>query len=168
MTCWPGSRRTAGSAWSPSCRSSCRRGSAEWDLETREAAALAGVDIGDDPAYDAFVAERRLTRPAPRAGIDDVVAHCEHVREVAGAHHIGLGGDYDGVDTLPDGLEDVSAYPRLLEALADRGWSDADLAGLTSGNVLRVLGEAEERAREIALTRGPSLARIADLDGAPA
>ncbi len=140
----------------------------EWDLETREAAALAGVDIGDDPAYDAFVAERRLTRPAPRAGIDDVVAHCEHVREVAGARHIGLGGDYDGVDTLPDGLEDVSAYPRLLEALADRGWSDADLAGLTSGNVLRVLGEAEERAREIALTRGPSLARIEDLDGAPA
>ena len=140
----------------------------EWDLETREAAALAGVDIGDDPAYDAFVAERRLTRPAPRAGIDDVVAHCEHVREVAGARHIGLGGDYDGVDTLPEGLEDVSAYPRLLEALADRGWSDADLAGLTSGNVLRVLGEAEERAREIALTRGPSLARIEDLDGAPA
>src|SRR6478752_4579966 len=140
----------------------------EWDLETREAAALAGVDIGDDPAYDAFVAERRLTRPPPRAGIDDVVAHCEHVREVAGARHIGLGGDYDGVDTLPDGLGDVSTYPRLLEALADRGWSDADLAGLTSGNVLRVLGEAEERAREIALTRGPSLARIEDLDGAPA
>ena len=140
----------------------------EWDLETREAAALAGVDIGDDPAYDAFVAERRLTRPAPRAGIDDVVAHCEHVREVAGARHIGLGGDYDGVDTLPDGLGDVSTYPRLLVALADRGWSDADLAGLTSGNVLRVLGEAEERAREIALTRGPSLARIEDLDGTPA
>jgi membrane dipeptidase len=139
----------------------------EWDLETRDAAQVAGVDVDDDPAYDAFVAERELTRPAPRAGIDDVVAHCEHVREVAGARHIGLGGDYDGVDALPDGLEDVSAYPRLLAALADRGWSDADLAGLTSGNVLRVLGEAEERAREIALTRGPGLARIEDLDGVP-
>jgi membrane dipeptidase len=139
----------------------------EWDLEAREAAQAAGVDVGDDPAYDAFIAEHRLTRPAPRAVLDDVVAHCEHVREVAGARHIGLGGDYDGVDALPDGLEDVSAYPRLLAALADRGWSDTDLAGLTSGNVLRVLGEAEERAREIVLTRGPSLARIDDLDGLP-
>jgi membrane dipeptidase len=139
----------------------------EWDLEAREAAQAAGVDVGGDPAYDAFIAERRLTRPAPRAVLDDVVAHCEHVREVAGARHIGLGGDYDGVDALPDGLEDVSAYPRLLAALADRGWSDTDLAGLTSGNVLRVLGEAEERAREIVLTRGPSLARIDDLDGLP-
>jgi membrane dipeptidase len=139
----------------------------EWDLEAREAAQAAGVDVGDDPAYDAFIAEHRLTHPAPRAVLDDVVAHCEHVRDVAGARHIGLGGDYDGVDALPDGLEDVSAYPRLLAALADRGWSDTDLAGLTSGNVLRVLGEAEERAREIVLTRGPSLARIDDLDGLP-
>jgi membrane dipeptidase len=139
----------------------------EWDLEAREAAQAAGVDVGDDPAYDAFIAQHTLTHPAPRAVLDDVVAHCEHVREVAGARHIGLGGDYDGVDALPDGLEDVSAYPRLLAALADRGWSDTDLAGLTSGNVLRVLGEAEERAREIVLTRGPSLARIDDLDGLP-
>ena len=66
--------------------------------------------------------------PLPTATLDDVVAHCEHVREVAGVEHIGLGGDYDGVDVLPDGLEDVSGYPRLLAALADRGWSDADLA----------------------------------------
>ncbi len=67
---------------------------------------------------------------------------------------------------LPQGLEDVTGYPRLLAALADRGWSDADLAGLAGGNALRVLGAAEERAREIARTRGPSLARIEDLDPA--
>ena len=101
----------------------------------------------------------------PTASLADVVAHCEHVREVAGIQHIGLGGDYDGVDHLPDGLEDVSGYPRLLAALADRGWSDADLAALTSGNILRVLTEAESRAAEISRTRGPSLARIEDLDG---
>ncbi len=65
----------------------------------------------------------------------------------------------------PVGLEDVSGYPRLLAALADRGWSDADLGALTGGNALRVLGEAEQCAREIVLTRGPSLARIEDLDG---
>ena len=106
------------------------------------------------------------SHPAPQAGILDVVAHCEHVREVAGAGHIGLGGDYDGVDVQPVGLEDVSGYPRLLAALAERGWSDADLAALTGGNALRVLGKAERCSREIARARGPSLARIEDLDGA--
>ena len=140
----------------------------EWDLKTKDAAERAGVDVRDDTAYDAFVAKRTKRRPAPRASIDDVVAHVEHVREVAGAAHIGLGGDYDGVDALPDGLEDVSCYPRLLEALAERGWGDDDLAALAGGNALRVLGEAERRSAEIALTRGPSLARIEDLDGVPA
>ena len=137
-----------------------------WDLETDAAAEVAGVDVDDDAAYHAFVDERRATHPRPTATIDDVVAHCEHVREVAGVEHVGLGGDYDGVDVLPQGLEDVTGYPRLLAALADRGWSDADLAGLAGGNALRVLGAAEERAREIARTRGPSLARIEDLDPA--
>ncbi len=98
----------------------------------------------------------------------DVVAHCEHVREVAGIEHIGLGGDYDGVDVQPEGLEDVSGYPRLLGALAERGWSDADLAALTSGNALRLLGEAEEQAARLSADRGPGLARIEDLDGVPA
>ena len=105
--------------------------------------------------------------PRPTATISDVVAHCEHVREVAGIEHIGLGGDYDGVDVLPDGLEDVSGYPRLLGALADRGWSDQDLAGLAGGNALRLLGDVQEAAVRISATRGPSLARIEDLDGIP-
>ena len=140
----------------------------EWNLEARDAATAAGVDTEDHDALDAFVARRRTDHPRPTATVDDVVAHVEHVREVAGAEHVGLGGDYDGVDVLPDGLEDVSSYPRLLEALADRGWSDTDLAALTGGNALRVLGEAERRSAEISLTRGPSLARIEDLDGMPA
>ena len=122
----------------------------------------------DFTAYMAFTAARRRTHPAPPATIEDVVAHCEHVREVAGIAHIGLGGDYDGVDVQPVGLEDVTGYPRLLAALADRGWSDADLAALTSGNALRLLGEAEERAAAISAERGPGLARIEDLDGVTA
>ena len=68
------------------------------------------------------------------------------MREVAGVDHVGLGGDYDGVDWLPDGLEDVSSYPRLLEALREAHWSDADLAGLTCRNVLRSLRGIEEIA----------------------
>jgi membrane dipeptidase len=68
------------------------------------------------------------------------------VREVAGVDHIGLGGDYDGVDWLPEGLEDVSCYPRLLQALRDRHWSDDDLAKLTCRNVLATLRAAEDVA----------------------
>jgi membrane dipeptidase len=137
----------------------------EWDLEAADAAMARGISPSDHVAYTAFTAERRRDRPAPAATIDDVVAHCEHVREVAGIAHVGLGGDYDGTDVLPEGLEDVSGYPRLIAALADRGWSDPDLAALAGGNALRLLAEVEERAGEIAATRPASLARIEDLDG---
>jgi membrane dipeptidase len=56
---------------------------------------------------------------------------------------VGLGGDYDGVDRTPDGLEDVSCYPALIAALAERGWSDDDLRALAGGNALRVLRAAD-------------------------
>ena len=62
---------------------------------------------------------------------------------MAGAEHVGIGGDYDGVDVLPVGLEDVSTYPRLFAELVERDWSDDELAGLACRNVLRVLREAE-------------------------
>ena len=113
----------------------------DWYAEAVSAAAEAGVAAGSDEE-DAFVERRRRDHGAPSATIEDVVAHLEHVREVAGIAHIGLGGDYDGVDRLPVGLEDVSGYPRLLAALADRGWSDEDLAGLTCRNILRTMGDA--------------------------
>jgi membrane dipeptidase len=87
------------------------------------------------------------------------------VREIAGIEHIGLGGDYDGVDLLPEGLDDVSGYPALLDALADQGWSADDLGALTSGNIRRVLADAEDVARAEQQRRDPSLATIADLDG---
>ncbi len=137
----------------------------DWDLEAADAAAALGISSTDLRAYTAFTTERRRTHPAPPATVGDVVAHCEHVREVAGIEHVGLGGDYDGVDLQPEGLEDVSGYPRLLAALAERGWSDTELAAIAGGNTLRVLGEAEERAADLAATRGPGLARIEDLDG---
>ena len=106
-----------------------------------------------------------LDHPQPRATLADVVAHCEHVRDVAGIDHIGLGGDYDGVTVLPAGLEDVSTYPVLLGALADRGWSADDLARLSCRNVLRVMRDVESVSRDLRGVRGPSLARIEDLDG---
>ncbi len=93
------------------------------------------------PEVSAWDAAGQQGEPPP-ATLEDVVAHVEHVREVAGVEHVGLGGDYDGTDWLPSGLEDVSGYPRLLAALADRGWSDEDLAKLTCRNVLRVMRDA--------------------------
>ena len=78
---------------------------------------------------------------------------------MAGVDHVGLGGDYDGVDRLPEGLRDVTGYPALLSALADRGWSSADLGKLTSGNILRVLDAADEVAAGLA-DRAPARARI--------
>jgi membrane dipeptidase len=101
---------------------------------------------GDDPAAVAALEEWRAAHPAPRATVTDVADHVEHAREIAGPEQIGIGGDFDGVAALPDGLEDVSRYPALLAELVDRGWSDADLAALTYGNILRVLERAEEIA----------------------
>ena len=103
--------------------------------------------------------------PFPRGTVADVADHCDHIREVAGIEHIGLGGDYDGTAVLPEGLDDVSGYPRLLRALAQRGWSDADLGRLTSGNILRVIEEAQARGAELAAMRGLSTATLAELDG---
>ncbi|WP_233414377.1 dipeptidase [Nucisporomicrobium flavum] len=86
--------------------------------------------------------------PRPEATIAQVADHIDHVRETAGVDHVGLGGDYDGCDRLPVGLEDVSGYPRLLAELADRGWSQADLEKLTGRNILRVLRASERHASE--------------------
>jgi membrane dipeptidase len=87
------------------------------------------------------------------------------VREVAGLDHVGLGGDFDGTDQLPDGLADVSCYPALLGELLARGWSEEDCAKLAGGNILRVMQEAETAARDLSARRLPSTARIEDLDG---
>lgn len=114
----------------------------EWDLAAQDAAWRIGIDPRDLGAYQPFAEQWAQKVPPPRSTVADVVAHLEHVREVAGIEHVGLGGDYDGVEWLPEGLDDVSGYPRLLVALAERGWSHADLAALTCRNTLRVLSDA--------------------------
>ena len=119
----------------------------DWARTAEERAVAQGVDPRDIEAMQAVEREYQNEVPHPPAHLDDVVAHLEHVREVAGIDHVGLGGDYDGVDWLPEGLEDVTGYPRLLAALAARGWSDDDLAKLTCRNVLRTMRAAEDVAR---------------------
>ncbi|MFF9495603.1 dipeptidase [Streptomyces flaveolus] len=103
--------------------------------------------------------------PRPVATVSTVADHLDHMREVAGVDHLGIGGDYDGTPFTPDGLDDVSGYPNLVAELLDRGWSQADLAKLTWKNAVRVLGAAEDVARALQATRGPSNATLEGLDG---
>jgi membrane dipeptidase len=118
-----------------------------------------------DQASRAAREEYARRSPAPRATLAQVADHIEHVREVAGVDHVGIGGDFDGTEDLPDGLADVSCYPALIAELLERGWSEQDCARLAGGNVLRVMREAESAAGAISARRGPSLARIEDTDG---
>jgi membrane dipeptidase len=138
---------------------------AAWRVEAFAAAARSGVTGTDHPAFMPWAADYTRTHPKPPAYVEDVVRHVEHIREVAGVDHVGLGGDYDGSDVMPVGLEDVTGYPRLLTALAERGWSEDELASLAHRNILRVLREAEAVAREQQQSRGPSTATIEELDG---
>ena len=106
----------------------------------------------------------RGDHPRPAATLSQVADHVDHVREVAGIEHVGIGGDFDGTDQLPDGLQDVSCYPALIAEMLARGWSEADCGQLASGNILRVVHEAQAAARAISARRGPCQARIEDLD----
>jgi len=138
---------------------------AQWRADAGEAARAAGVAPTDVAAFQKFADQWATEHPQPVATLDDVVAHFVHIREVAGIDHLGVGGDYDGVTVLPEGLGDVSSYPKVFAALAELGWSDEDLAKVAGGNVLRVLRDAEAVARELQETRGPSVATIEELDG---
>ncbi|MEU8588190.1 dipeptidase [Streptomyces sp. NPDC048664] len=103
--------------------------------------------------------------PRPVATVATVADHLDHMREVAGVDHLGIGGDYDGTAFTPDGLDDVAGYPNLIAELMDRGWSTSDLAKLTWQNAVRVLGAAEDVARDLRGRRSPSNATLEQLDG---
>ncbi|MFH9827499.1 dipeptidase [Streptomyces bobili] len=105
------------------------------------------------------------SNPRPVATVATVADHLDHMREVAGIDHLGIGGDYDGTAFTPEGLGDVSGYPHLLAELLDRGWAHPDLAKLTWQNAVRVLAAAEDVSRDLRTTRPPSNATIESLDG---
>ncbi len=125
-----------------------------------EDARLKSLNPGDPAAVTAGLAAWTAAHPEPVATTADVVAHIQHIRDTAGIDHVGLGGDYDGVDSLPVGLEGVDAYPRLLAALMANGWTEADIRKLAGENALRVMRAVEAVA---ASKRGerPGLAVIA-------
>jgi membrane dipeptidase len=118
----------------------------------------------DTAAARAEIVAWQAAHARPKATVSDVADHVEHVRRVAGVDHVGIGGDFDGISENVVGLEDVSTYPTLFAELAHRGWSDADLGKLASGNVLRVLAQAERVADRLKRTRRPSQATIERMD----
>jgi membrane dipeptidase len=116
--------------------------------------------LADAAARRQLWQELKARMPEIKVTIGEVADHVEHVRKLAGVEHVGLGGDYDGNDAWPEGLEDVSGYPRLFAELVRRGWSDEDLARLANGNVLRVMRQAEAVARRLQQSRPASTATI--------
>jgi membrane dipeptidase len=143
----------------------------DWEREFAEEMKRRGLDLASVPGRGQVREERAAwaaEHPRPEATLAQVAGHIEHVRDVAGVDHVGIGSDFDGVDSLPLGLEDVSCYPALIAELVDRGWSEADCGKLSSGNVLRALHDAEQTARAISARRGPSRSRIEELDGSAA
>ncbi len=119
----------------------------------------------DNDAQFRAVASWRESNPTPVATMDDVVAHLEHLRQVAGASSVGIGGDYDGITETVQGLEDVSTYPALFAELVKRGWTDTQLRGLAGENVLRALARAETVSARLRKERPASTKTIAELDG---
>jgi membrane dipeptidase len=124
-----------------------------------EEARLKSLNPGSPLAVTDGVAAWVAANPPPRADIADVADHIDHVRRVAGIDHVGLGGDFDGVSALPDGLGGVETYPALIAELYRRGWSDADVRKLLGENVLRVMRQVEAVA-EARMGERPGLERI--------
>ena len=100
--------------------------------------------------------EGRAAMQRPKTTIGMVADHIEHIRRVAGIDHVGIGGDFDGNDWWPEGLDDVSTYPRLFAELIRRGWSDADLRKLAGENVLRAMEQTERVAARLQRERPAS------------
>jgi membrane dipeptidase len=121
-----------------------------YDQSTRPAIQELRAKYGNDSAaISRAVKEWRSTHPEPRATLSQVADQIEYVRKVAGVDHVGIGGDFDGITEVVQGLEDVSTYPALFAELARRGWSDSDLRKLAGENFLRVFAQAEAVAKRL-------------------
>jgi membrane dipeptidase len=137
------------------------------DANARAKAPLAALtaQVKDPAERERIEREYFQKNPRPRTPLARAADHIDHARRIAGVDHVGLGGDYDGNDEWPEGMEDVSAYPRLFAELMRRGWTDADLEKLSQGNVLRALEGAEAASLRLRAARPASTATLESLDG---
>jgi membrane dipeptidase len=134
---------------------------ADWETRYNHELALAQAANADTTAR---MREWEQANPRPRATLAQVADHLEHIRQVAGPDHVGIGSDFDGFDHPPVGLEDVSRFPYLFAELIRRGWNDDDLRKLAGQNLLRVLRQAEATSSRLRREREPSTRTIEQLD----
>jgi membrane dipeptidase len=131
---------------------------AAWNtLQTAEEARLTQQFPGDAAAVKSGVARWKAANPAPRATLAQAADHIDHIRKVAGIDHIGLGGDFDGIESVVQGLEDVSKYPSLIAELLRRGYNDDEIRKITGQNILRVMRQVEKVSSTLHSERGPSM-----------
>jgi membrane dipeptidase len=114
-----------------------------------EEARLTALYQGQPDTVAEMLAAWDEANPEPKTTVSDMADHIDHIRKVAGIDHIGIGGDYDGMQTGPVGMEDVSGYPALFVELAKRGYSKGDLEKIASRNMMRVLKQAEAYAASV-------------------
>ena len=149
-------------SWVPTFSSeSARANDAAKDAET---ARLKALYRGQPDKVKALLAEWETAHPVPNATVQDVADHIDHVVQVAGAEHVGLGADLDGITSTPQGLDSVAAYPTLFAELIRRGYTDEQLKGIAGLNVLRVMRKAEAVAARLQKERPASDARIEEVD----
>ncbi|MGV3711257.1 MAG: dipeptidase [Gemmatimonas sp.] len=121
----------------------------------------------DNDAQFKGMAAWRQNNQAPVSVLTDVADHLDHIKKVAGAQHVGLGADYDGITEVVQGLEDVSKYPDLLAELVKRGWTDSEIRGVAGENVLRAMNRAEAVSKQLRASRPASTKTIQQLDRKP-
>ncbi len=131
-----------------------------WNKMQREENRLRRVHAYDKATIRKEIEEWLAEHPMPDAILEDVADHIDHIRDVIGVEYIGIGADYDGITTVPVGLEDVSTYPHLFAELLRRGYSEEELKKIAGLNVLRVMREAENVAKRLREEREPSQAMI--------
>ncbi len=107
----------------------------------------------------------RRENPGPQASLGDVADHIDHIRALIGTAHLGIGSDFDGIPTVPVGLEDASTFPDLLVELVRRGYSDEELKDIAGRSFLRAMRGAEEAARSLQASESAADDLIEELDG---
>jgi membrane dipeptidase len=126
------------------------------NLQRAEIARLEREHPNDPDAVERGLGQWRQGHPAPPATLAQVADHIDHIRKIAGVDHIGIGSDFDGIETTPAGLEDVSKFPDLAAELIRRGYSEDDVRKILSGNILRVMRAVEQMSVRLRKQRGPS------------
>jgi membrane dipeptidase len=134
---------------------------AHWEADRAGVSAkFDALYVGQPDRAKAAMDKWEKEHPQPKATIAQVADHVEHIRKIAGTESVGIGSDFDGIETTPVGLGGVDTYPALFKELARRGWTDDELADLAGRNLLRVLRQAEQVARQLQSQEGPSHATI--------